>query len=162
MKIENVQLTTVSPEETKSLGKKIGAAIESGILIALSGDLGAGKTLFVQGLASGLDVPQGHYVTSPSYTLINEYPGRFKLFHIDLYRINSENDLEDIGIHEILSGSGVVAVEWAERLNQAMPAEYLSMHFKIIGDQKRKIILTAYGPNAVNLLRNGAKQLPHS
>ena len=151
-----IYLTTVSPEETKSLGEKIGAVIESGIVIALSGDLGAGKTLFVQGLASGLDVPSDHYITSPSYTLINEYPGRFRLFHIDLYRINSENDFEDIGIHEILSGCCVAAVEWAERLNQAMPAEYLSIHFKIVDDQKRKIILTGYGPNAINLLRNFA------
>ena len=149
-------LTTISPEETKSLGKKIGAAIESGIIIALIGDLGAGKTLFVQGLASGLDVPLDHYVTSPSYTLINEYPGRFRLFHIDLYRINSENDFEDIGIYEILSGCGVAAVEWAEKLNQAMPAEYLSIHFKIVDDQKRKINLTAYGQNAINLLKNFA------
>ena len=151
-----IYLTTISPEETKSLGGKIGAAIESGIIIALIGDLGSGKTLFVQGLASGLDVPSDHYITSPSYTLINEYPGRFRLFHIDLYRINSENDFEDIGIHEILSGCCVAAVEWAERLNQAMPAEYLSIHFKIVDDQKRKIILTGYGPNAINLLRNFA------
>ena len=149
-----VHLTTLSPEETKNLGKKIGAAIESGIVIALTGDLGAGKTLFVQGLALGLDVPSDHYVTSPSYILINEYPGRFRLFHIDLYRINSESDLEDIGIYEILSGSSVVAVEWAERLNQAMPAEYLSIDFEIINDQKRKIRITAYGTNAINLLKN--------
>jgi len=154
MKKKELHLTTVSPEETKSLGEKIGAAIEYRIVIALTGDLGAGKTLFVQGLALGLDVPPGHYVTSPSYTLINEYPGRFRLFHIDLYRINSENDFEDIGIYEILSGCAVVAVEWAERLNQAMPAEYLSIHFKIINDQKRKIDLTAYGSNAIKLLQN--------
>ena len=151
---KEINLTTVSPEETRNLGKKTGAAIESGIVIALSGDLGAGKTLFVQGLASGLDVPADHYVTSPSYTLINEYPGRFRLFHIDLYRINSENDFEDIGIHEILSGDEVAAVEWAERLKEAIPAEYLSIHFKIIDDQKRKIKITAYGPNAVNLLKD--------
>ena len=151
---KEINLTTVSPEETKNLGKKTGAAIESGIVIALSGDLGAGKTLFVQGLASGLDVPADHYVTSPSYTLINEYPGRFRLFHIDLYRINSENDFEDIGIHEILSGREVAAVEWAERLKEAIPAKHLSIHFKIIDDQKRKIKITAYGPNAINLLKN--------
>lgn len=153
MNIEDVHLTTLSPEETKSLGQKIGAAIESGIVIALIGDLGAGKTLFIQGLASGLDVPSEHYVTSPSYTLINEYPGRLRLFHIDLYRINSENDFEDIGIYEILSGREVAAVEWAERLKESMLAEYLSIHLKIIDDQKRKIKITAYGPNAINLLK---------
>jgi tRNA threonylcarbamoyladenosine biosynthesis protein TsaE len=151
--IEDIHLTTLSPEETKSLGQKIGAAIESGIVIALTGDLGAGKTLFVQGLASGLDIPSEHYVTSPSYTLINDYSGRLRLFHIDLYRINSESDFEDIGIDEILSGHEVAAVEWAERLKESMPAEYLSIHFKIIDDQKRKIRINAYGQNAVNLLK---------
>ncbi len=147
-------LKTVSPEETENFGKKIGVAMRSGMVIALTGGLGAGKTLLVQGLASGLDVPSEHYVTSPSYALINEYPGRFRLFHIDLYRINSRNDLEDIGLYEILSGPGVVAIEWAERLKQDMPVEHLSINIEAISAAKRKIIITAHGHNAVNLLKN--------
>ncbi len=147
-------LKTASPEETKNLGKKIGMAMRSGMVIALIGDLGAGKTLLVQGLASGLDVPSEHYVASPSYTLINEYPGRFRLFHIDLYRLNSRNDLEDIGLYEILSGPGVVAIEWAERLKEDMPVEHLSVNIEVISAEKRKITITAYGHNAVNLLKN--------
>lgn len=154
MKSESIHLRTISPKETKKLGEKIGRAIESGIVIALTGDLGAGKTVFVQGLALGLDVPLNHYVTSPSYTLINEYPGRLRLFHIDLYRIASENDFEDIGLYEILSGDCVAAVEWSERLKESMPDEYISIHFKIIDDNQRKIRITAYGLKAINLLKN--------
>ena len=99
MKTENSKYTTHSPEETFDLGRKIGSLIDDPIVLALSGDLGSGKTVFVQGLARGLEVQPEYYITSPTFTLVNEYPGRLRLFHIDLYRLDHFGDLEDIGLH---------------------------------------------------------------
>ena len=96
-------------DETKKLGKIIGSAVSAGTVLALTGDLGSGKTSFVQGLAEGLEVPDDYYITSPSYTLINEYPGRFFLYHVDLYRITDSIDIEDIGLYEIFDDDAVVA-----------------------------------------------------
>ena len=103
MATDTYNSTTNSAEETKRLGRKIGSLIDDPIVLALSGDLGSGKTVFVQGLARGLDVPPDYYITSPTFTLVNEYPGRLRLFHIDLYRLDHFGDLEDIGLHDILA-----------------------------------------------------------
>lgn len=149
-----LQTTTYSPQETKQLGEKLGRQIQTGTVIALFGDLGSGKTVFVQGLAQGLSVPDSYYITSPSYTLINEYPGRHTLFHVDLYRIDNPVDFEEIGLHEILYNNGVVAIEWADRLNEDLPAEYLNIQLEIASDDSRKIYLTAYGLEAANLLKS--------
>ncbi|HHC25256.1 MAG TPA: tRNA (adenosine(37)-N6)-threonylcarbamoyltransferase complex ATPase subunit type 1 TsaE [Desulfobacterales bacterium] len=133
-----------SLEETHLLGKKIGEAIPPGTVIALTGDLGSGKTAFVQGLARGLDVPAGYYITSPTYTLINEYPGRCPLFHIDLYRLE-EDDFEEIGLFELLHGEGVTAIEWADRLHKDILAEHIAMDFEILDDESRKICISEHG-----------------
>ena len=147
------QITTRTPDETQKLGKAIGKWIEHPLVIGLSGDLGSGKTAFVQGLAEGLEVPNGYYITSPTFTLINEYPGRFPLFHIDLYRLDDISDLEDIGLDELLHDQAVIAIEWAEKMSDDLPAEHLTMVFEITGDDYRKINLIAYGHNLVNLIK---------
>ncbi|MBW2569394.1 MAG: tRNA (adenosine(37)-N6)-threonylcarbamoyltransferase complex ATPase subunit type 1 TsaE, partial [Deltaproteobacteria bacterium] len=130
---KQIQIITESLGETQALGQKIGSLLEAGTVVALTGDLGSGKTVFVQGLARGLDVPNDYYITSPTYTLVNEYPGRYTLFHADLYRIESPVDLEDIGIDEMIDGNGVVAVEWANKLQKNLHLEYISLHFEISG-----------------------------
>ncbi len=147
------QITTLTPDETQKLGKTIGKWIEHPLVIGLTGDLGSGKTAFVQGLAEGLDVPGDYYITSPTFTLINEYPGRFPLFHIDLYRLDGISDLEDIGLDELLYGQAVIAIEWAEKISDALPAEHLTMTFEITDDDYRRISLIAYGHNLVNLIK---------
>jgi len=147
------QVTSDSPEETKLMGEKIGKQIQAGTIIALLGGLGSGKTCFVQGLARGLGVPDDYYVTSPTYTLINEYPGRHTLFHVDLYRIENPVDLEEIGLYEILYNNSVVAIEWADRLDENLPAEHLNIQFEISNDDSRQIYLTAYGLEPLNLLK---------
>lgn len=149
-----LQTTTNSPEETKQLGETLGRQIQTGTIIALFGDLGSGKTTLVQGLARGLSVPDSYYITSPTYTLINEYPGRHPLFHVDLYRIDNPVDFEEIGLYEILYNNGVVAIEWADRLNEDLPVEHLNIQLEIASDESRKICLTAYGLDAVNLLKS--------
>ena len=142
-----------SPEETFKLGQKIGSLIDDPIVLALSGDLGSGKTVFVQGLARGLDVPSEYYITSPTFTLVNEYPGRLRLYHIDLYRLDHFGDLEDIGLFDILSDKAVVAIEWAEKLPQDFASNYLQIGFEIIDDDTRKIKLIAYGHDATVLIK---------
>jgi len=148
----SIVVTTESPLETRQLGENIGKQLKAGMVVALNGDLGSGKTVFVQGLARGLDVLPGYYVTSPSYTLINEYPGRHTLFHVDLYRLEDLIGFEDIGLYEILHGKDVVAVEWAERLLDDLPAEYILVQLEILGDESRKIHITGYGLEPITLL----------
>ena len=148
------QTTTRSVDETKNLGKTIGTAVTGGTVLALTGDLGSGKTSFVQGLAIGLEVPAGYYITSPSYTLINEYPGRFTLFHVDLYRISDPMELEDIGLYEILRNSGIVAIEWADRMEQEPLSDSINIHFELTDDKTRKINITTYDLKNADLLKS--------
>jgi len=141
-----------SAEETRRIGEIIGEMAEAGTLIALRGDLGSGKTALVQGLARGLKVPEKCYVTSPSYTLVNEYCGRLPLFHLDLYRL-SDPDFDDIGLYDILdTHSAVVAIEWAERLDPECPFEGLTLQMEITGENTRNIIFTAAGDWQLELL----------
>jgi tRNA threonylcarbamoyladenosine biosynthesis protein TsaE len=150
---KKIDTTTHSVVETRQLGQKIGRLIKQPVIIALVGDLGSGKTAFVQGLASGLDVPVEYYITSPTFTLINEYPGRLPLFHADLYRLETVQDLEDIGLDELLYDQGVLAVEWADKLVDNLSGDYLVLQFEIIDDDHRKINLIAYGHNGINLIK---------
>ena len=154
------QITTRSVDETKKLGKIIGTAVTDGTVFTLTGDLGSGKTSFVQGLARGLEVPDDYYITSPSYTLINEYPGRYPLFHVDLYRISDPMDMEDIGLYEILHNSGIVAIEWADRIEQKLLPDSINIHLELTGDKTRKICITAYDVKNADLLKNILRSSP--
>ena len=149
-----VRHVTTSPEATRQLGRDIGRRLRAPTVITLTGDLGTGKTVLVQGLARGLGVPDTYYVTSPSYTLINEYPGRMGLVHVDLYRLETHFDIEDIGLADILNGDGIVAIEWADRLGPVLPDAYLDIRMKMIDDLVRDIRITAYGLAARNLLKS--------
>lgn len=145
--------TTRSPEETRTVGREIGAALIAGDILALTGDLGSGKTSLIQGVAAGLEVPDTYYVTSPSYTLINEYPGRLPLFHVDLYRIVDPEELEEIGLFELFSRNGVTAIEWADRFPGELPADRLNIRFTGFAGDCRKIRLEADGQRARDLLK---------
>lgn len=150
--IRQFSISSRNDDETRLIGKIIGEMAEAGIIIALKGDLGSGKTALIQGLARGLNVPEKIYVTSPSYTLVQEYPGRLPLFHIDLYRL-SEMDFEDIGLYDILdTKSAVVAIEWAERLSPDTFSKCLTLQLEITGDNTRNIVFTADGDQQVQLL----------
>ncbi len=134
-----------SPEATRTLAYQMGQVIQGGEVLALHGDLGAGKTCFVQGLAEGLDVPSSVYVRSPSFTLIDEYPGRMTLYHLDLYRLADVDELEAIGWRECLDGDAVIAVEWANRLEHYLPATYLALTFTHLEDDSRRITVETHG-----------------
>ena len=111
----NIQFTTHSSNDTLSLGRKIGQHLEAGDIVFLFGDLGAGKTTLTQGIAQGLGVGREEYVRSPTFTLVNEYRGNAPVFHVDLYRIASSHELEDLGLEEVFSGEGMLGIEsWIE------------------------------------------------
>lgn len=147
------QITTRTVQETQKLGKTIGQWIKLPLVIGLSGDLGSGKTAFVQGLAEGLEVPDEYYITSPTFTLVNEYPGRFPLIHIDLYRLDGIHDFEDIGLDELMYDQAVIVIEWAEKMSHQLPDDHLAMTFEITNDNGRKISLNAFGHSIVNLTK---------
>jgi tRNA threonylcarbamoyladenosine biosynthesis protein TsaE len=156
------QATTHSADETMALGRIIGKNIQPGTILALTGDLGSGKTVFVQGLGAGLNVPEDYYITSPTYTLINEYPGRIKLLHIDLYRIDSPGEMEDTGLDDVFGNNVVAAIEWADRLEDDLPENYIKIQFEINRAESRKIKFSAYGQREVNLVKIIEKDHPFS
>jgi tRNA threonylcarbamoyladenosine biosynthesis protein TsaE len=129
-----------SPAETEWLGEKLGRAARRGFIFALSGDLGAGKTQFVKGLARGLEISAR--VHSPTFTLVNEYGGgRLKLFHLDLYRLESREQILSAGIEEFLSPDGVSVIEWAERIADCglRIADWKKIKIETMGEKERKI-----------------------
>ena len=135
-----------SPTETESLGEKFGRAATRGLVIALTGDLGAGKTQFVRGLARGLDIASR--VHSPTFTLVNEYSGgRLKLFHLDLYRLETAHQILTAGVEEYLSPDGVAVMEWAERIYDLRFTIYdlKKVKIEILGETERKIIYDDFG-----------------
>lgn len=135
-----MEYITNSPEETEKIGEKLGKIITSGTVIAYRGDLGAGKTAFTRGLARGLGYPEP--VTSPTYTIVNEYlGGRLPLFHFDMYRLASAEDLWDIGWEDYLERGGVCAVEWSENVAEALE-DALCITIEKLGDETRRITLT--------------------
>ncbi len=150
----NCTITTTSDQKTRHLGKEIGRRLNSGIVIRLLGDLGSGKTCFVKGLANGLGVPEGYEITSPTYTLIHEYPGRLPLMHVDLYRIHDEMDAEAIGLWELMEQDLVVAVEWAERLaNDFWPdGPMLTIAFQSLEEHTRRLSIIGCGLQISDLI----------
>ncbi len=120
-----VMVKSHSPAETKQLGEKMAALLQPGDVICLNGDLGAGKTAFSQGVARGLGVDGP--VTSPTFTLINEYEGRLPLYHFDVYRLAGPAEMEDLGYEEYFYGQGVCLVEWAQRVEEVLPRERLDI-----------------------------------
>ena len=113
------EVKTRTHDETVALGHTLGRRMNHGLVILLFGDLGSGKTAFAQGLARGLEVPESFAVTSPTYTLVNEYPGRLPFYHVDLYRLPEPADPDEIGLLDLFDEDGIVAVEWAQRLHPA-------------------------------------------
>jgi tRNA threonylcarbamoyladenosine biosynthesis protein TsaE len=134
-----------SPEETESLGERWGRAAQHGLVIALSGDLGAGKTQLVKGLARGLGVTAR--VHSPTFTLVNEYGGgRLQLFHLDLYRLETAAQVTSAGLEEYLQPDGVTVIEWAERMvNEEKPGRMIFVKIEILDGTERKIIYDDFG-----------------
>ena len=138
-KEHTMEFITNSPEETEKVGQALGEVLQPGTVLAYTGDLGAGKTAFTRGLARGLGCSEA--VTSPTYTIVNEYlSGRMPLFHFDMYRLGSADDLWDIGWEDYLERNGVCAVEWSENVEEAMDGA-IRVHIRKTGDESRVITI---------------------
>jgi tRNA threonylcarbamoyladenosine biosynthesis protein TsaE len=138
---------SASEAETQELGAALGAHLHAGDIIALQGELGAGKTVFVKGIAAGVGLEPDE-VTSPTFTLVHEYtrrPGGCPFFHVDLYRIERPEALEGIGWDEAVGGRGVAAIEWADRAGTWLPADRLEVHLAVTGESTRRIVVAAHG-----------------
>ena len=149
-----VEIESESAEQTFAMGFAVGQQAGEGDVFALSGELGAGKTCFTGGLARGLGVGEDYTITSPTFTLVNEYPGRLRLYHFDVYRLNAIGELDDLGYDEYVSGKGVVAIEWAEKIAGALPPDTVSIHFTYVDENKRTIRISGPRKRVCDLLKD--------
>lgn len=128
-----VAIITKKPEETEYIGKRLAKLLSPGDIVCLTGELGAGKTLFVQGVAKGLGIKEA--VTSPTFTIIQEYDdGKIPLYHMDVYRINNPLEMEDLGYEEYFYGQGITIIEWGNLIDRLLPEEILIIDFKRINE----------------------------
>ncbi len=141
-----VVVETHSPEQTEALGRRLGGRLRAGDVVALSGPLGSGKTVLARGLAVGTGA--GGYMASPSFVLIREYAGPLRVYHVDLYRLERPEELETLGLEELLDGMGVVIVEWADRAPVLLPREHVHITCAF-GSTATDRILTLTAPAAV-------------
>jgi len=144
------ELTIVCPSanDTKTLATKIAKELRENSLITLSGQLGAGKTTFTQGLAKGLNIKKN--VTSPTFTLLKIYEGDLPLYHIDAYRL--EGISQDLGFEEYIDGDGVCVIEWSNFIEDILPSQCLNIEFSILEDDSRQLVLKANGKKYEDLL----------
>lgn len=134
--------TTKSPDETYDLAVRYASSLKPGDILLLIGNLGAGKTCFVQGLAFGLDVPDGVYVRSPTFALVNEYlGGKVPIYHFDFYRLDDASALGDLGLDEYLYGDGIAVIEWADKFSESLPVDAIKLTFEIIDENTRHIVI---------------------
>lgn len=146
----NLTITTKSPEETKILGEEVGKLAKPGDLLAFYGELGVGKTCFVQGISRGLEVKD--YVTSPSFTIINEYQGKIPIFHFDLFRLNNAEEILELSYQECFYGEGLTVIEWAEKIEPFLPKEHLKIDIKFKDCYQRIISFVPQGDRFNNFL----------
>ena len=145
------EIITASTEETIQLGKRLARDTAGGDIFALIGELGAGKTILVKGIARGLGVKEE--VVSPSYVLIKEYEGRLPLYHLDLYRLGSLIEIEALGYEEYLEERGLTVIEWAERLGPLLPFEHLLIELEGIDTSHRRIRFSPVGKRYEGIIK---------
>jgi len=151
--VERVVFQTKSASETIRIGKNIGSLLLPGDIVALVGELGAGKTQFIKGLAAGVGVGKSTYISSPSFTLINEYVGKVPFYHIDLFRLKSEKEAEELGLEEYFQGGGITAIEWADKIPSLLPEEILWINICYTGKNIRSFEMIGKGMRYEELLK---------
>jgi tRNA threonylcarbamoyladenosine biosynthesis protein TsaE len=149
------RIETKSPEKTMAVGRALAALLRQGDCIPLIGEMGSGKTTFVQGVARGLGVPESVAVNSPSFTLINRYTGRIPLYHIDLYRLSKQGDLEDIELDDVIYGDGVTLIEWPELILRDHRVSDLTIHFiwEMFDECTRTLLFTSESDRFTEFLK---------
>ena len=140
-----MRMLSESCEQTAKLGETLGRLLDDGSVVALIGELGAGKTVFAQGLALGLGVGPDEYVSSPSFTLINQYQGRMPVFHVDTYRLGNEAEMVALGYEEYFDPNGVTIIEWADKVRKLLPEKCIIVEFRIVDTDSREIELKLVG-----------------
>ncbi|MBM3945068.1 MAG: tRNA (adenosine(37)-N6)-threonylcarbamoyltransferase complex ATPase subunit type 1 TsaE [SAR202 cluster bacterium] len=152
MTTREFRINSNSPEDTRHIGAAVGAHALAGDIVLLTGDLGAGKTCFTQGVLKGLGSKDN--ARSPTFVLATEYPGRLTLYHIDLYRLDGVREIEDLGLDEYLFGDGVCVVEWAEKAGNLWPEDRLAITIERLDETARRFIFTAHGARHGALLES--------
>ncbi len=152
--MDNYEFLSKSPPATLALGERMGERLEAGSVIALTGELGCGKTLLTRGICAGLGVSL-RQVNSPTFVLVNEYRGRLPVFHMDLYRLGTESDVVELGITDYLSRteSGVMIVEWAEKIPSLLPDDLLKVEFEVLSVRQRRIKFSTSGGRFARLFK---------
>jgi len=138
--------------DTEALGARLAQALEPGLVVALRGTLGAGKTRLVKGIAAGAGV-DAREVTSPTFVLVNEYDGEWPIYHFDTYRLESGVAFADLGIDEYFAGEGVCLVEWADRVPEWLPADRVEVDIEVTGEESRRFTLRGLGPRSAAVIR---------
>ena len=137
-----LQFISESPAATFRIGNVLGERLGEGDIVALTGELGSGKTCLTQGIARGLGVPESYRITSPTFTLANEYPGRLRLTHLDVYRLSGSQDLQDLGYEEFFFGRGVTVIEWAEKIRDVIPETSIWVAMAYVDQNRRSVEIT--------------------
>jgi tRNA threonylcarbamoyladenosine biosynthesis protein TsaE len=146
-----------SPRETEELGEQLGSVLSAGILLALRGGLGGGKTCFTRGIVASVAPQSSHMVASPTFAIMNSYLGNTPVYHFDFYRLTGDNDIAELGFDEYFFGDGVCVIEWSERLLELLPDDYITVGFEYTGDNQRHIIMTGNGLKSSDALERLAK-----
>jgi len=154
-----VTIESATHAETIQLGRLLAGLLRPGMVIALVGDLGAGKTTLVKGIASGLLNIDEREVTSPTFTIVQEYSGILPLYHVDAYRLDSALDLESVGFDDCIDGRGVTVIEWADRIAEALPDEALTISIEQPDEQRRCFCLQPGTPQLARDLTRVAEQM---
>jgi len=160
MKTRYIDLTSHSPEQTQKIGVRIGELALPGDVFLLSGSLGAGKTCLTQGIAWGLNIKE--YALSPTFVIVREMHGRLPLYHIDLYRLDNIDEIEDLGLDDYLYGKGACVVEWAEKALGLLPSEHLLIQIDFLSDTARSLQLKPRGKRYQELLAQLKTLSPNS
>ncbi len=150
-------IQTKSVSETIRIGRSIGSLLLPGDVVALVGELGAGKTQLIKGLAAGAGIRKPTYISSPSFTLINEYPGKTTFYHVDLFRLGEEKEAEELGLEDYFQRKGIMAIEWADKIPSLLPKELLVIRIAYTGRNTRSLEIIGNGKHyeeIVNRLRN--------
>jgi tRNA threonylcarbamoyladenosine biosynthesis protein TsaE len=153
LNMASVTFVTVSDQETIRLGRRLGSVLSKGDVVGLAGELGSGKTWFAKGLALGLGVNADMVVTSPSFTLVNEYEGKCRFYHMDLYRLESLSDVQSIGLEEYLNDDSIVAIEWADRWPEILREGTVTVKLVIIDDHQREISFSGQHLRALEIIQ---------
>lgn len=147
-----MRIVSCSPLETERLGYQLGLILKPGSFLALRGGLGGGKTCFTRGVVLALAPVSAHMVASPTFAIMNSYPGPVPVHHFDFYRLSGDDDIVELGFEEYFHGKGVCVVEWSERLESLLPDDHLVVEFDYLEDERRLITITACGPISSDIL----------